>query len=317
MGSRSASCNDVDLVSMILDAVHQIPAGRVATYGAIARALGDVKAARAVGEVLSNARLTDVPSHRVVFADGRVAGGSDSMAKLEHEGVRTGNGIVVNLESQDFDSFTTHPVLADLNRIQLERRDSVIEKDDFGELRFLAGLDVAYSGDLGHAALIIMDPGGEEVLEESTASCESRFPYIPGYLGLRELPMLRKLVRKKKDIVYLVDGQGQLHPRGYGIACQVGVELEVPTVGAAKSLLVGNVKAARRGRAAIELDGRTRGYALGTGRRKTYVSVGHRISLRTAVAICERTMSCRVPEPLRLAHLKANAERRAHLEASQ
>ena len=129
--------------------------------------------------------------------------------------------------------------------------------------------------------------------------------------------MLRKLVRKKKDIVYLVDGQGQLHPRGYGIACQVGVELNVPTVGAAKSLLVGNVKAARRGRAEIELDGRTRGYALGTGRRKTYVSVGHRISLRTAVAICERTMSYRVPEPLRLAHLKANAERRAHLEASQ
>ncbi len=302
---------------MIYEAVRQIPAGKVSTFGAIARALGDVKAARAVGEVLSHCNGTDIPTHRIVFADGAVGGGPDSIAALQAEGLHLRSGIVSDFGQRTFDDFVLDPILARLNRTQLEEKGSVIETDDFGELRFLAGLDVAYSGDLGHAALVVMDHDGKEVLEERTSSCISRFPYIPGYLGIRELPLLKKLVRRRKDIVYLIDGQGRLHPRGFGIACQVGVELDVPTVGAAKSLLVGRVAGGRKAREAIELDGRTTGYALGTGKKRTYVSVGHRVSLKTATMICERTMFHHVPEPLRLAHLKANEERRKHWEAAQ
>jgi len=323
MASTYESCRDeVDLTAAIYEATGQIPKGMVSTYGDIARALGDVRAARAVGTVLANnPRPIVVPCHRVIFSDGRVGwyggSGKGNQRKVDlllAEGLRIDEGLVQDLSSVLFKDFRLTPVLKDLSQSQSRMRELVIEKDDFGSLDRVAGLDVAYSGSMGFAAMVVMDAESEEVLEQKVMSCQTKFPYIPGYLGFRETPLMARLVKEKRDIVYLVDGHGTLHPRGFGVACQIGVELNIPTVGAAKSLLEGSVVHGRPGKLdAVEMEGKVRGYALGKGEKKTtFVSVGHRVSLPTSAEICQRYMHHSVPEPLRLAHLLAASERRKY-----
>jgi deoxyribonuclease V len=203
-----------------------------------------------------------------------------------------------------FKEFKIAPKLKELADEQQRLRDLVTEKDDFSGPEFVAGLDVAYEGIVGHASLVKMRLRDLKVVGERDFSVETRFPYIPSYLGYRELPLLRHLIDGDEGTIYLIDGQGRLHPRGFGIACQVGVCLDIPAIGAAKSLLQGKVEGEGR-RASVSLDGRTIGCQLHPeGRTRTYVSVGNRISLETAIDICEKLMIKGVPEPLRLAHVR-------------
>ncbi|MGD1060787.1 MAG: endonuclease V [Methanomassiliicoccales archaeon] len=319
-GSTSESCgDDVDLIERILSAVREIPEGRVSTYGEVAKALGDVRAARAVGAILATyASPVSVPCHRVVYGDGCVGwyggsgkGSNRKVEVLEGEGIQVEKGIIANFDTRLFREFDVEPVLKMLADEQSRWRSEVIDSDDFGKLTKVAGLDVAYDGDIGYAAMVVVDADSERVLENKTCTCKSRFPYVPSYLGFRETPMVRPLIKDKKDIVYLVDGHGVLHPRGFGVACQIGVRLDIATVGAAKSLLEGKVVRLTAERDKVEIDGQLKGYAIGRkGKRTTYVSVGHRVSLETATEICERMMHYSVPEPLRLAHVLANEEKR-------
>jgi deoxyribonuclease V len=100
-----------------------------------------------------------------------------------------------------------------------------------------------------------------------------------------------------------------LHPRGAGIACHLGVCLDLPTIGAAKSALVGTVQDSEPPHKVLVGD-QVRGYHLGGGRAGTFVSVGHRVSLDTAVEICERLLDRGIPSPLRRAHYLAGRARR-------
>ncbi len=307
------ACNeDVDLNRMILEATAQIPKGMVSTYGDIAKALGDVRAARAVGTVLAkNPRPFIVPCHRVVYGDGRTGwydghgkGADRKMELLRSESLEIVDGRVEDFERVRFSAFNIPSILKDLIEEQKRLQALVVEKDDFSDLEFVAGLDVAYDGVIGYASIVKMRLGDLKVVEERDFSAEVKFPYIPSYLGNRELPLLRHLIQRDEGTVCLIDGQGRLHPRGFGIACQVGVCLSVPTIGAAKSLLLGNVEGDGR-RAPIRLSGRLIGYQLHPeGRTRTYVSVGNRISLETATSICDGLMINGVPEPLRLAHIR-------------
>ncbi len=307
------ACNDdVDLNRMILEAATQIPDGMVSTYGDIAKALGDVRASRAVGTVLAkNPRPFVVPCHRVVYGDGRTGwydgqgnGADRKMDLLRSEGLKIVDGRVEDFDRVRFNAFETPSILKDLAEEQERLRALVVEKDDFSNLEFVAGLDVAYDGVIGYANIIKMRLRDLKVVEELDFSAEVKFPYIPSYLGYRELPLLRHLIHGDEGTVYLIDGQGRLHPRGFGIACQVGVCLNVPTIGAAKSLLIGDVEGDGH-RAPIHLSGQLIGYQLHPeGRTRTYVSVGNRISLETATSICDGLMINGVPEPLRLAHIR-------------
>jgi deoxyribonuclease V len=169
-----------------------------------------------------------------------------------------------------------------------------------------------------HAALVTLDLA-REVVAEASESRIADFPYVPGYLGFREVPALVAAWARldpKPDLL-LVDGQGVAHPRAVGLACQLGLVLDVPTIGVAKSLLVGTGEPGPKpgDAAAILWKGACIGTALRTrrGAGPVYISVGHRVSLETAVAIV--IAACdgrRLPVPIRAAHLAANAARRAN-----
>ena len=178
--------------------------------------------------------------------------------------------------------------------------------------RTVAGVDVACPRGAGTAlaGAVVMGLPGMEVLERRSAARPLRFPYVPGYLSFREgEAVAAALARVRTPVdVFLFDGQGICHPRRFGLASHMGVLLNRPAVGCAKSLLTGRhdePAAARGSRRRILQDGEALGCALRTrsGVRPVYVSVGHLVDLDTAVKVvlaCGR--GCRIPEPLREAH---------------
>ena len=298
--------------------------GRVSTYGDVAKALGDLAASRTIGKILAeNPRPIVVPCHRVVYSNGEVGwyGGKGKGAErkidlLRREGVRVSNGVVEDFESVRFSDFRVTPILKELREEQERLSRRVISKDDFGTLRFVAGLDVSYSGDLAFASMAVYDWDANDIVERKTARSRADFPYITSYLAFREIPVLATLVRQRNDTVYLVDGHGVLHPRGFGIASHIGVAFDVPTVGAAKSLLSGRVESEDAAESPILLKGEVRGCRLGRGGRRLFVSTGSRVSLRSAVTVCRRFVDGHAPDPMREAHRLANEERRAATEDS-
>lgn len=187
-------------------------------------------------------------------------------------------------------------------------------------LRLVAGVDAAFSADGARciAAVVLWDSGAERVVEQRTAVRAVRFPYVPGLLSFREAPAVIAALRKLQvtpDVI-LCDAHGLAHPRRFGLACHVGLLTGRPTVGCAKSVLVGSfgALASRRGsRAGLVHEGQVVGVALRTrdGVKPVFVSVGHRIDLASAVRV---VLACagryRLPEPTRLADQSVRAARR-------
>jgi deoxyribonuclease V len=189
-------------------------------------------------------------------------------------------------------------------------------------VRLVAGADVAYARPAHRmlAAVVVVELPSLRAMEAAEADIPATFPYIPGLFTFREVPPLLRALERLKTApdAILFDGHGLAHPRRFGLACHAGVLLDVPSVGCAKSLLVGEhaPPGPRRGDAAdIVHEGEVVGAALRTrpGAAPVYVSVGHRVDLPSAVALV--LASCgryRIPEPLRLAH-QATTRLRARL----
>jgi deoxyribonuclease V len=186
----------------------------------------------------------------------------------------------------------------------------------------IAGADVAYGvpDARTHAAVALWDVARGEVVETATVSVETRVPYLPGFLAWRELPAVlaafEKLVRAPQLV--LVDGHGRAHPRRCGLACLLGLALDLPAVGCAKSVLVGTfgeLRTARGARATLRQGGEVIGIALRTRERvrPVYVSVGHRVTLGDACTWVLRASRFRIPEPLRAAHAAVTELRTARL----
>lgn len=181
----------------------------------------------------------------------------------------------------------------------------------------VAGLDAAYSGGRIFAAACLYEYPALKLLDIATAGMKCGFPYVPGFLSFREGPALMEAfgrLCKRPDLI-LVDGQGIAHPRGLGIASHLGVLLGVPSIGCAKSRLVGvhgEPGVGKGERTPLLLGGRPAGAVLRTreGVRPVYVSPGHLIDIEGAVAVvlgcCRRY---RMPEPLRCADSAAAAAR--------
>jgi deoxyribonuclease V len=192
-----------------------------------------------------------------------------------------------------------------------------------GAPRFIAGLDAAFSPDDRRclAAAVVWDMRDEKIVEQHVAVRPLAFPYVPGLLSFREGPAVLAALRRLRtppDVI-IYDGHGLAHPRRFGIACHAGVILDLPTIGCAKSRLIGTHREprTRRGSAAPLVDaGEVIGSVLRTqdGVNPVFVSVGHRIDLpgaRRIVLGC--ALRYRLPEPTRLADQLVGAAKRALL----
>lgn len=176
------------------------------------------------------------------------------------------------------------------------------------KIKFIAGCDVSMNrfATVGYAGFVVLSYPDLTVVDHSVVKDLIPFPYIPGLLSFREIPMLLKAWRKlkiKPDVV-MVDGVGIAHPRRLGIATHLGLELGVPTIGCAKSLLVPLVD---------KKTGEVLGEAVQTKPKvkPMYISPGNGIDLPSAVALVRACVrKHRLPEPTRLAHLAVNEYRR-------
>ncbi len=180
---------------------------------------------------------------------------------------------------------------------------------------FIAGVDISAGGAGGMAtgAVVVLGYPELQLVEVKTARGRLDFPYIPGLLSFRESPLTLAACEQltvTPDLV-LVDGQGTAHPRRMGLASHLGLFLNIPTIGCAKSLLCGchQEPGAEPGSYAEIVDrGETIGAALRTkpGTKPVYVSTGHRIGLEAALYwVLRLCRGYRLPEPVRLAHLAA------------
>jgi len=182
-----------------------------------------------------------------------------------------------------------------------------MRRNRIGRVRAVAGADIALRGDTGFAAVILYSFPDLAELERVSSTGKLRFPYVPGLLAFRELPLLldafAKLLRKP-DLI-LADAHGWAHPRRAGMACHLGLLLDIPTIGCAKSVLIGQYREPRveHGSSSAlvkekELIGRA--VRTRTGVKPVFVSCGHRVSLPTAVRM---VLACsdglRIPKPLR------------------
>ena len=189
---------------------------------------------------------------------------------------------------------------------------------DLGGLRYVAGADVSTQGDRAYATVAVLDFPGLAVVEVQGFEAPLGFPYVPGLLAFREIPSVVGALRKVETAVDVVilDAQGIAHPRRMGLASHIGLFLEVPTVGCAKSVLVGKFEepGVEKGSVAdLVHRGEVVGRVVRTryGVSPVYVSVGNGIDLDSAV---ELVLACctkyRLPEPTRQAHNAANRFRR-------
>ena len=183
----------------------------------------------------------------------------------------------------------------------------------------VAGCDVAYHPTEPRlfAAVVVVRASDRSVVETRTVTREVNFPYIPGLLSFREIPALLAAfaeLRATPDAV-MVDGQGVAHPRRFGLACHLGLWLDLPCVGCAKTWLVGDHEepGPLAGDAApLSVGGEPVGAVVrsAAGARPVYVSPGHRIDAASATAVVRATLSgYRHPTPTREAHMAANAAR--------
>ena len=182
-------------------------------------------------------------------------------------------------------------------------------------LRLIAGVDVSARkiGGMGTGSAVVLEYPGLSIIEARVVQGKLGFPYIPGLLSFREAPLILKAYRElsvKPDLI-MVDGQGIAHQRRFGLASHLGLLLDTPTIGCAKSRLCGShdVPGDERGSFADLVDsGESIGAVVRTksGTKPLYVSVGHKIDLQDAIYwVLECSRGYRLPEPTRLAHRAA------------
>lgn len=283
---------DMDFRREVERLLRQIPEGELARCGDVARALGDVRASLAVFRLLQD--------HPELPGAARVVSGSG------------GSGA----EARFFTDFDGDAPLARLRAVQLAIAARVVSRDGFRKVRTIAGVDVSYEGDRGFATAVVLRAEDLAVVDESSVRRDVSFPYIPTYLAHREFPLIRAAVERlaKPPTVLLVDGHGRLHPARCGIACTVGVTLGVPTIGVAKNPLSGTMDGppAIGASVPVRFGSQILGYAIRMSRsaRPLFVSVGHRVSLSTAVRVVRSVCVSKNPEPLRLAHILATESKR-------
>lgn len=200
--------------------------------------------------------------------------------------------------------------------VQQQLRSQVITDDQLGDVRFVAGIDCGFEqdGTITRAAVAVLSFPDLAPVDQSIARHPTTMPYVPGFLSFREAPAVLHALRALETTpdLLLCDGQGLAHPRRFGLACHIGLLTGLPAIGVAKTLFVGRHGPLADERGAREpLVDRTEvvGAALRTrpGTRPLFISIGHKISLPTAIDYVMRcTTQYRLPETTRRAHKLAS-----------
>lgn len=208
-------------------------------------------------------------------------------------------------------AFHTPADAAEAVAIQKSLRQNIVLENRFAQLKTVAGVDVSYDlkSNLSHAAVVFMRLDRLEPLISLKAALPTVFPYVPGLLSFREIPVILEALARLPDRpdLLMVDGQGVAHPRRLGIAAHLGLVADIPSIGVAKSRLTGafTPPGPQKGDYSLLLDRGERIGAVLRSKQNTnplFISPGHRVDHETAV---ELTLSCltryRLPEPTRMA----------------
>lgn len=217
--------------------------------------------------------------------------------------------------------------LAEAKAMQTTLASQVIQRDDLPEITRVAGVDVGFedNGQVTRAAVAVLAFPGLELLDYTIARVPTQMPYIPGLLSFRECPAILAAIgqlRIPPDLL-LCDGQGLAHPRRFGVACHLGVITGLPAIGVAKSRLCGTSDTLPEEKGArVEL--RDNDEVIGSvvrtrsATRPLYISIGHRLSLNTAVHYVEACLTrYRLPETTRWADALASNRGQAVARANQ
>ena len=303
----------MNLFELTYDIVRQIPDGKISSYGAIAHALGDIIASRAVGRMMNqNPDADTMPCYKIIHSDGRLGGFGlgldDKIRRLDEVGIFVKNGKINDFEKYFYNNFKTNYPLKKLRSEQINLSKKIQLYDGFSSIDTVAGIDVAYlKNEFDHAcgACVVIDYKTKEIIESKTIFWETNFPYISTYLFYREFPIIRELVNilKTQPSVFMFDGNGILHPYGIGLASQAGIELNRPCIGVAKRLLYGNIKGKY-----VYIDNKKKGFTFYSSnriKRPIFVSPGNKITFKSCKKIVKNLSKYKIPEPLRQAHILA------------
>lgn len=202
---------------------------------------------------------------------------------------------------------------AEAREIQNTLRRRVRQRGKPRNIKHVAGVDISIRGEKAIAAVPVLRFDDLEIVDLAIVEQQVPFPYVPGYLSFRECPSILAAMEKlivKPDLI-LVDGQGVAHPRRFGLASHLGVLLDTPTIGCAKTRFIGTHEepADEAGCYTDLLDGEELIGAVVRTRdnvKPMYISVGHKLDLPTAIdLVLECGGGYRLPEPTRLAHQAA------------
>ncbi len=300
--------------------VSSIPKGKVISFGCIARALGTLNASRSVGSIIA-AMSDDLPRHRVVYSDGRVPDSSLDLLEREVDPVRKNDGIHVHPDIMITGIGMDDPPFTSLKENQLLMAER--PKGSKNGSMDLAGIDISSKGEDHICAVCSTDLQGK-VKGRYCYRGRPGIPYVSGFLFYREGPLILPAVRKAldngtidRDTLLVMDGNGRIHPRFYGIACQVGTALDMKTCGVAKRLMCGSLSewesmSDTEEKASVFIHGKLKGYASrNRNGSPIFISTGNRTDLDQVFDTLSMTKVGRLPNPIREAHNEANRFRRS------
>ena len=294
---------------LVTEAADRVARGRVTTFREVARALGDPRAARAVAESISRLKeFEEIAWHRFVASDGTLGAHAAEKAKLlAEEGVPISGARIRGLKTLLVSAreLKIQPLLHRMRWAQEKLARVVSLEDELDTPELAAGVDVSYksegSSEVGSGACVVVDRS-LEVVERRVVRLKAPIPYIPTYLGFREMRFITSATRGFDFDVLFVDGHGIAHPASLGEASHAGVVLDLPSIGVAKRRLVGLIEGG-----VITIAGRTVGYEVRRpSQRAVYVSPGNKISVESSLRIARMFWGKgRQPSPLEFAHTLA------------
>ncbi|XP_021744290.1 endonuclease V-like [Chenopodium quinoa] len=261
--------------------------------------------------------------YQVCFTEG-MEQSSSSSSNHQHHWIEVQDELKKKLIKEDGFSWE---IPSSSSSVELEMGDGGERKE---ELKYVGGVDISFLKEdpsVACGTLVVLELDSLNVVYDDFSVAKLHIPYVPGFLAFREAPILLKLLDKMKKNAHsfypqllMVDGNGILHPRGFGLACHLGVMADLPTIGIGKNLHhveglnhseVRDLFKTGDYNETVYLNGNS-GQTLGVAMRSTlgalkpiYISIGHRISLTTAMKVVKLTCKYRVPEPIRQADLRS------------